>query len=445
MEENFHRYWPWHTLLQGMTNIFWYPCYYSSGLGGIATLFPDMRPFACYRQTGEEVREIQQSVGPMIIQGDIVLSPVAVYWSTLSYFMDLVYHPQTRWLDSLKDMYHAVADSGFVYRYIGPPQIEKGALKDIKVLMLPYTQAMTDGEVQAIRTFVRDGGFLVADFPPAVFDGNGTKLATSQLADVFGDFKEMEVKNFGKGHAIIIGASLKGYTGRRGTGDAGDRRGLTRMIEQYAGTRPWCRVEDKNGLDRGDTEITLFRNGDTYLLGLLRDPGIRSEIAGAGGQWTVQRGASSGGGLESSETSVLLPQSYHIYDVRRHDYLGFADQFKTGLVKARAKVFAFLPCKIAGLNLSLSSERMKQGDVLKIRVQVKPAEAKNCGLGVRLTITGPDGEEVEEYGRTLVIKGGQIETAIALALDEPEGAYEVKATEVVSGLQGQVKYTVTKR
>ena len=445
MEESFHRYWPWHTLLQGMTNIFWYPDYHSSGLGGIAPLFPDLRPFACYRQTGEEVKEIQQGVGPLMIQGDIALSPVAVYWSTLSYFIDIVYHPQTRWLDSLKDHYHAVADAGFVYKYVGPPQLEKGVLKDVKVLLLPYTQAMTASEAESIRTFVKNGGFLVADFPPAVFDGNGAKLPASQLADVFGDFKEMEVKTFGEGHAILIGGSLKGYTGRRGTGDAGDRRGLTRMIEQYTGTKPWCRVEDKKGLDRGDTEITLFQNGGTYLLGLLRDPGIRAEIAGAGGQWEVKQSSSAGGGMESSETVVKLPKAYHIYDVRRHDYLGSAEQFQTGLVKAQAKVFAFLPCKLTGLELALSSAKPKQGELLKMTSTIKPADAKACGLGIRLTVTGPDGKEIEDYARTLVMRDGRLETALALALDEPPGAYEVTVTEVISGLQAKAKYVVSER
>lgn len=442
MQEDYHRYWPWHTLLQGMTQIFWYPEYKTHGLGGIAALYPDFRPFACYRQTGEEVREIQQGVGPLMIQGEMMLSPVAIHWSTLSYFMDIVHHPETRWLNSLRDAFHALADSGFVYRYLGTPQIESGALKDVKALVLPYSQVLTAREADAIRAFVKEGGLLFADFAPGRFDANGTRLATSSLADVFGDSKEMELKTFGKGHALLMGATLKGYTGRRGKGDAGDRRGMLRMIETYAGVKPWCRVEDKKGLDRGDTEITLFRNGDTYLLGLLRDPGIRAEIAGAGGEWTVKRTGGAGSGVESAETVVRLPKAFHIYDVRRHDYLGQADQFQTGLVKAAAKVFAFLPCKLTGLDLALSSNKLKQGDLLKMTCSIKPPEAKACGLGIRLTVNGPDGSELEDYARTLVMKNGRLETTLALALDELPGSYEVTATEVISGLQSKATYMV---
>ena len=442
MEEDFHRYWPWHTFLQGMTQIFWYPEFHSEGLGGIAALFPDLRPFACFRQTGEEVREIQQSVGPLVLQGEMLVAPVAIHWSTLSYFIDLYQHPETRWLDSLRDAFHALADAGIVYRYVGTPQIEAGGLKNLKVLVLPYTQALTTREAAAIREFVQNGGLLVADFAPGVFDANGTRLPVGQLADLFGDGKVLDVKTIGKGHAVMLGGTLKGYTGRRGAGDAGDRRGLTRMISQFAGVVPWCRVEDMKGLDRGDTEATVFRNGGTFLLGLLRDPGIRSEIAGAGGQWTVQRAGAVGDSAAALETMVRLPAKYHIYDVRRHDYLGFADQFQTGLVKARAKIFALLPVKPAGLELTLSSAKPKAGEPLTITVAVKPGEAAACGFGVRFTVTGPDGKEKEEYSCTLVMRNGRVETVIAPAFDEVSGDYIVTVEEVISGLRAKKTYTI---
>jgi len=445
MEEDYHRYWPWHTLLQGMTHIFWYPGHESRGLGGIAALYPDFRPFACYLQTGEEVKEIRRGLGPLLIGGDMMLSPVAIHWSTLSYFLDIFHHPETRWENSLRDAFHALADSGFVYRYVGVPQIEAGALKDVKVLVLPYSQALTAKEAEAIRTWVREGGLLFADFLPGVFDANGTKLPKCQLADIFSDPQELKVNNFGKGHAVLTGSTLKGYTGRRATGDAGDRRGMTRMIEQYAGIKPWCRVEDSQGLDRGDTEITVFKNGETLFLGLLRDPGVRAEIAGAGGEWTVKRSEGSGGNLGTAESVVRLPKAFHVYDARRQDYLGLTDTIRTGLIKARAKVFALLPCKLTGIDLSLSSAKLKQGDLLKIIAKAQPLEAKSCGLGLRITITGPDGKEREEYARTLVMRNGAMETSIALALDEPTGTYTVESEEVISGLHRSVQYTVGPR
>ena len=440
MEENYHRYWPWHTLLQGMTHIFWYPGYASSGLAGTAALFPDFRPFACYRQTGEEVREIRQGVGPLLIQGEMVLSPVAIHWSTLSYFVDMVHHPHTRWENALRDAFHALADSGFVYHYIGTPQIERGDLNRVKVFVLPSSQALTGKEAEAIRAFVRAGGLLVADFMPGTFDANGTRLPKSQLADVFGDAKELEVRKHGRGHAVLTGSTLKGYTGRRAAGDAGHRRGLVRLIAKLAGVKPWCRVEDAAGLSRGDTEITVFKHGDTRLLGLLRDPGVRAVIATTGGAWTVQRDA--GRAFAAAETVVRLPKAYHVYDARRHDYLGLTDTLSTGLVKARAKVFGLLPCKLERLGLQLSSTRPKQGDMLTITATVGPKAARTCGLGVRLTVTGPDGKEVEHYARTLVMTGGKLTTRIGLALDEPTGPYTVTAEEVISGLRSQAKYVV---
>ena len=444
MEENYHRYWPWHTVLQGMTHIFWYPGYASRGLAGIAALFPDYRPFLCYRQTGEEVQSIRRGVGPLLVQGEMLLSPVAIHWSTLSYLVDMVHHPHTRWENALRDAFHALADSGFVYHYVGTPQIETGGLSRVKVLVMPSSQVLTVKEAKAVRAFVRGGGLLVADFMPGMLDANGTRLAKSPLADVFGKGKTLVVNTYGKGHAVLTGTKLKGYTGRRSAGDAGHRRGLARLIKKLAGVTPWCRIEDDAGLDRGDTEITVFKHGDTRILGLLRDPGVRAVIATTGGAWTVQRDA-GGGGAASAEAVVRLRKAYHVYDARRHDYLGRVDTFRTGLVKARAKVFAMLPCKLARPVLSLESNRLRPGDVLKITVRIGPAEAKSCGLGVRLTVTGPDGREVEHYARIRVMTGGVLRETIGLALDEAPGTYTLTAQDVVSGLQRRIAYTVKEK
>jgi hypothetical protein len=442
MEEDYHRYWPWHAILQGNTHIYWYPAFRSHGLGGIAALYPDFRPFACYQQTGEEVKAIQQGVGPLMLQGNMVLSPVAVHWSTLSYFMDEFHHPETRWLSALRDAYHAVADSGFVYTYIGTPQIEAGDLQKIKVLVLPYSQVLTTKEAEAIRAFVRNGGLLFADFMPGIFDGNGTRLAKSSLADLFGDGTPLRVNTYGKGHAVLMGDALKGYTGRRGSGDAGDRRGMLRMIEQYAGVQPWCRVEDTHGLDRGDIETTIFRHGETYLVGLLRDPGVRAEIATAGGQWTVQRSGTAGGSLASAETTITLPKAFHVYDARRQDYLGYTDTIQTGLVKARAKVFACLPCKLSDITATIANSQPKPGEQLKVTVRVTPDAAKACGLGIRLTVTDAQGRLIEAYDKHQVMTGGMLTMTIPLALDEPDGKYTVTVQEVISGLQRTMTYQV---
>jgi len=75
-------------------------------------------------------------------------------------------------------------------------------------------------------------------------------------------------------------------------------------------------------------------------------------------------------------------------------------------------------------------------------VRIGPAEAKSCGLGVRLTVAGPDGWEVEHYARNRVMTGGVLRETIGLALDEAPGAYTLIARDVLSGLERRVAYTV---
>jgi hypothetical protein len=55
-----------------------------------------------------------------------------------------------------------------------------------QLLILPNCACLSDGEAEAIRAFVRNGGSLLSAFDTGFFDEEGRRAATPKLADVQG-------------------------------------------------------------------------------------------------------------------------------------------------------------------------------------------------------------------------------------------------------------------
>lgn len=74
------------------------------------------------------------------------------------------------------------------YRSVACGQIADGILQkgDIKLLIIPFSQAVSVKETEEIRNFVKNGGCLIADIRPAVSDEHGKTFEQGLLDDVFG-------------------------------------------------------------------------------------------------------------------------------------------------------------------------------------------------------------------------------------------------------------------
>lgn len=69
--------------------------------------------------------------------------------------------------------------------YIGPAQLARGELHGARVLILPGTIALSDADIQAIRTFAAAGGQVLTDAEPGLFDQHGKRRADAPLARLF--------------------------------------------------------------------------------------------------------------------------------------------------------------------------------------------------------------------------------------------------------------------
>ena len=82
-------------------------------------------------------------------------------------------------------MTHALIRAHVPYRAIAEENLT-AAMSGLAVLILPSIGALSDAAVSAVRTFVQNGGALIATGDTSRFDAQGNPRADYALADVFG-------------------------------------------------------------------------------------------------------------------------------------------------------------------------------------------------------------------------------------------------------------------
>jgi len=421
------RYFPWHMLFWGMNSVSWWTAGVGNnqGLGGPAAFSPDYSPLAHFRQAAEEIKEIKSGIGKILICSQRRIHPIALYYSNSCLHAGTIRPKETLWKDSLYDFHVVLRDGGYEYRYISPDDVKTGRLKDYKVLILPYSQAISLEEVEKIKDFVKRGGILIADFAPGIMDEHGKMLEKSSLLSVFGKFERLNINSYGKGKAVYLADYIRGYYDKRKGGEAkGICAGIVRLISELAGVKPFAEIEDAEGGRRQDIEVSSFKNGKAEYLCLIRD-------------YQTKDSRSLGPSVK-----VKLAGEFYVYDVREKKSLGHTDQFTTSLAPSAAKVFALLPAPVQGIELKTEKSNYKKGQEVRYSIDISPSSLRGTGLAMRVDVFAPDGKVIPYYGCNLLSREGRIEGSIPLSLNEAPGTYLVVAKEVASGLEARKKFVV---
>jgi hypothetical protein len=445
---------PWQYLFQGGTHVHWWP--------GAYALTADLsEPLLCFKQAAEECRELESGVGKLVMSSRKRLDPILILWSNASYYAGILNPGEISWEAARQRFENLLRHTGLDYQAVAAEFIEEElAFGDSqRVLVLPASQAISRQGVTRIKAFAEAGGTVIADFPPAVVDeylrpygapvaagatvefetctrckgqkrvevGNvwqacplcggtgqtmkgGTAPNSSLLEDVF-DFSKQGAKKVGKGYGFF----LKGSPARNEEWGA-----LRKALVENAGVRGDIEVQDPLGNLRTDLRSYVFDNGRAMFLGVLPDRALNNPPAEA--------------------LVVKLHSTLHVYDVRRRQYLGETDTVRTGILPAEAKLLAFLPGRIHGLNVSLSEKAGKPGDVLNLQGAVLPASLNDSTFVVRIEVT-KDGRAHEAHTRNLAFNGSFI-YPIPLALNQAQGEYRVNVTEVISGHTQEMRFVV---
>ncbi|MFO7901414.1 MAG: beta-galactosidase, partial [Pirellulaceae bacterium] len=170
----------WHLLLHQHNSSWYWTSYHC----GPALLFPDLRPAPQLEWMQNTHAEIRGGIDKLLLNAKRLQDGIAVHYSQPSvHAATLQGHnlASAQWGFAL-----AMEDLGLQYDMVSNKQVEQGMLGDYRVLLLPGSTALSATEAKHIRSFVRQGGLVIADRVPGTLDDHCQPLPAGQLDAPFG-------------------------------------------------------------------------------------------------------------------------------------------------------------------------------------------------------------------------------------------------------------------
>ncbi|MFH0963753.1 MAG: beta-galactosidase trimerization domain-containing protein [Planctomycetota bacterium] len=492
-----HRWIVWYTFLRG-ANSFWL----WQGSGGSAghligtTIAPDFTWYDFMSDSRGEINRIQAGIGKLAMAMDRPDDGVAILYSQSSMLMaDFTAEFPKRW-DSLAALTVILPESNFQYRMIASEQLEDGVLSegDIRLLYLPYCQALSPKEAEEIRAFVEAGGAVAADLRPAVTDEHGKPYPSGALDDVFGvrqDTKKAApvqgsvvlpervgeaegflpmtyadssialaggkalgrvketpaviTNDFGKGKAVLLNFAISDYVvDKLMSGStrlirfadeeaAAKTADLVRAIFEQCGLRPALAIRGQ----APGCHVYRFESGDAQMIGLLQESA--PFLPGVGAKPMPQLEAIA---RRRSEVCVILKEPKHVYDIFSREYLGCIAQIPRTVSPGVPHLFAALPYKVESTAMQLEKTALRQGEALSFTASVE-TDGAAPGLHVfRIELVDPDGKRAEMYTRNARADDGRHTGCVQLSLDAKIGDWTITARDVATGAGGEATFRV---
>ncbi len=407
------------------------------------------------------VQEARSGAAKLLLNADSRPADIAVHYSHPSihgaYITgadDLFRNNRNGWVQCLNDL-------GYQIDYYAYAQIEAGILarRKPRVLVLPYSIALSAQEAQAIEQYVRQGGFLIADGRTGLMDEHCRTLPQGRLDKllglerdnvepaprrqegeaVFGDLKFMtyaveptiklsggktlgtleqvplcQVRQVGRGTVVFLNMFLGDYQRRRKLEvEAPVQQLVARVLEQGGVTPPYpFQVE-------GGKYVYLapYRTGKSTYLGVLRAP-------------------------EENDATVTLhlPGKPHVYALLSGRYLGHSSEARLRLGPGRAEVLCLLPYRATGLRVTAPKQAQRGGEV-KYGAKLLVAGGKPDLHVFRVAVSAPDGQAMDHYGATLLAPGGQAQGSFRLALNDAPGKWTITVTDALTRAHSRATVT----
>ena len=382
-------------------------------------------------------------------------------------------------------------DCGLKYGWLASEQIERGELKKYRALVLPYSQALSDEEAQAIREFVRNGGLLVADVRPGTCDEHGKRLERGLLDEVFGvrwgGFAAPEKPGPLQVAGTIGDQRLDGalidvqadsclvLAGAKASLETADgiplvtqniygkgKAVLLNFLNRYNRPTYWDRSTG-NPVVRGTKDALIYCD---ILSNVFESAGITPEV-------TVAERKSQAGSiiqvcsfgsfqnrfyitLVNWNNGDLLPVyephrnlTYqfdtvgHFYDVRKGRYLGNRDNLKCDLNPGDVHVWARLPYKVSSLSIKQYGAARRGKEAVFEACVVPTKGTASIGLHVfHVTLKNPSGQELKYYRQNLTAEKGQARLSVPLAYSDACGRWEIYVRDVATGITASIPFMV---
>ncbi|MEO7319374.1 MAG: beta-galactosidase [Chthoniobacteraceae bacterium] len=311
--------------------------------------------------------EMQSSLARLFLQAEREYDPIAIHYSQASIQVDWLLEStgdgstwlrrfssyeaehnrmlQLRggWLGLLKDL-------GFSPRFVSSAQIEAGALKDFRVVVLPQSWAVSQTELKELKRFRERLPRTIADRTTILCDGD------LGFFDEHGAMHHDASWSFGLNWHPLPGQLYELRNGITGPADALEGKPLKGSIADYSRGRSQAKsaasplaqsireLLKQVPLDV-ETPAEAFVATRRYRLGAASLLAFERNIV-----WQMSEDLKQAGGNEALETPVTFDAKFaapgHVYDLRSGKYLGLLKSIPVDLDPWQPSLYALTKTKL---------------------------------------------------------------------------------------------------
>ncbi|MBI3921982.1 MAG: beta-galactosidase [Armatimonadetes bacterium] len=412
----------------GYMNIFWqYAC-----------LNPDLTFSQSAKDMAVAFRELSDGVGMLLNHARRSPTPVAVHYSLASCHAATILGQEAEWNRARENTIALLNDLGWQFNFVSSQQVEAGALSKhgYKAIVLPWSVAMSDREVAALRQFEQAGGALIVWGSLGAMDEHCALREGNPLQDIVPKSSAWEPAVSSPKVAVIPSGCMDYATDREMGYKVKLRLDFFYSMRTVTDGLPGEVLDGKkHPWPLTHCQRTYFTDDEATYVCLLRDNLSGERVVGPDGvEYVKDTGTKAG----PEPITLRLRRPAHVYDVRLGKYLGKIDRVDTNIAPAEAKVFALLPSRVTKVTVSGPSA-VQPGQPATITLNVRTDGKKPMSHVLHVEVLLPAGTLHPLYTRNLVTTNGAAKFAIPFAFNDEMGEWTIKVKDVASGATGEAK------
>lgn len=401
---------------------------------------------------------------------------IAIYYSMPSILAAALTGDEQR-LNAARDAWvKLIEDCGLQYEFVAYQQVADGFLRngDFKVVVLPYTLALSRQEADELRAFVRRGGTLIATRLAGVRDELGRVQRPPWLADLFGvrvagkaEAVEPVVRLAQAAAGLPAGTELRlpvalsnlSLTGGRAGAEAG--KGVPVFISGANGHALLLNLDLTHFEQERRFHSATEKRLEAFVLAFLARAGVKPKYpvtlkSGRASQVEVVRYQAPGveylcllnAAGDADTATIPLGRKRYVYDVRAGAFREAADRLTVPLDPQCARLYCLTARALPAPEISapglasrvVGGSRNQAGGTLRFTVRrTAPSSVRQL---IRLTVTDAAGRRRRELQQTLWVQNTPVSSSFPLALNDPTGKWTLTATDVISGQRAATNVTV---
>jgi beta-galactosidase len=420
-------------------------------------LAPDLRPYPAVKEILDDTQVLRDGLGDLLLASEMQDDGIAMLYSYPSTFACRLSAGDGYgdYESSHLRLHEALRELGLQFRYVTDRMLRLGEFQPrrYKLLILSRAEAIGDREARVIREFAEQGGTVLADVRPGLYDDHCQPRAAGVLDDLFGiahagkaggktaglattakafaplrlekvqvdggvriagphaaglaaagGVPAVIVNPVGKGQAVLLNFAAAGFP-RLGAAETPEAAAeFVRALLSQAGLSAALRVTDSSGKRVRNLETIRWQDGGYQIVALFRANGVE----------------------QPATLDLGRPGPQFVYDLRSRKALGRVSGVPVCIRPARPALVVLSTRPAPAPVLTLERSGARRGEVVRATISVPQTEGLHA-----LRIRGRLGNRPLAWLDQNILAGREAKTfPIPLARNDPAGDYQILAIDL---------------